>query len=122
MALAPDLSSFMAQRVTQLWRWAGWEHQKDFALAISDDDTLVSKLKKGGSLTTERVLRIAQESAGRQNVIDDPGTVLLFLFGLKEEADVWVPSVRLVETTSEAILSTPADSTSPGSLNDSLAA
>lgn len=96
MSLVPDFALGMAQRITQLWKWAGFEHQKDFALAISDDETLMSKLKKGESLTTERVLRIAQECAGRHNVIDDASIVLLYLFDQRGEADVWVPSVRLV--------------------------
>ena len=96
MALATDLALEMAQRVVQLWKWSGFDYQKDFAQAISGDETMMSKWKKGESLTPRHVLQIAYFCAGQQNVVEDPATVLLYLFGLRTEADVWVPSERPV--------------------------
>ena len=116
MALAPDLTLMMAERVVQLWRWSGYAHQKDFARECSGDETLMSKWKKGESLTTEHVLRLAHFSAGLRNVVNDPAMVLLFLFGMKDEGDVWVPNMRLVESSSEAVTSATDRVADPGYL------
>lgn len=91
MALVALTPQQQGQRISWLWRTAGWRTAAALARTMEEkDEGILTKLGKGDSITPPRLFSIAVNCTGRGNVIDNIDVVLGFLHGTKTEEDVWI--------------------------------